>query len=388
MTVAIIGAYQFDESGRRIAILPMAGMTLVERQARTAAVASAHPIYLLGEEDDADLAEIVTRLVRDGIDVQAVDGLPAAAEKIGLDTPVLLIADGCLADADLMTRVCEAHMPALAVVPDAADRGQYERIDALARWAGVALIDGKRVAETAAMLGSWDPVSTLLRRTAQEQATRVQVGEAPPALARDANDAEAAEDNLYDATARPPRDWIERLVLQPLEGKALPLLLTRQIGPDALADAASIAAALGAILSLGGLRWPALIALLFAAPLVGIAERLGRLHARRIRRAPIYRIVHLASGVIAAGGLGLQLALATHQWGWLLLAAVLVASMLLLDEEKGEVPPFWLPRPITLPWAMLPFAIFGRWGTGLAALTLWSAASYVAMRLRRRRAEP
>jgi len=387
MTVAIIGAYQFDEAGRRLATLPMAGMALVERQARCAAMIGAHPIYLLGEGDDPALAEIVGRLVRDGIDVHAIDGLPAAADAIALDTPVLLIADGSLADADLLARLCDAHVPALAVVADGDGRENYERIDATARWAGAALIDGKRVGDTAAMLGSWDPVSTLLRRAVQEEATRVDVGQVPPMLAREAGDAEAAEDILYEATARSPRDWIERFVLLPLEGQALPQLLSRQIGTDGPADAASIAAIFGSILALGGWRWPALIALLLVAPLTGMAERLERLHARPIKRARAHRLVLLIGSLVAACGLALQLALATHQWGWLLLAGVLVASLVLLDEERGEAPPPWLPRTITLPWPMLLFALMGRWGTGLAALTLWSAASYVAMRVRRWRTQ-
>src|SRR6478736_3407414 len=161
MPVAIIGAYQYDPSSRRIATLSVAGMALIERQARAAAAADASPILLLGERDDAALAEIVARLAHDRIDAHSIDGLPAAGELIPLDMPVLLIADGCLADVDLLRRVSEAHLPALATVADGEGKERYERIDATVRWAGVALLDGKRVGETAVMLGSWDPVSTL-----------------------------------------------------------------------------------------------------------------------------------------------------------------------------------------------------------------------------------
>jgi hypothetical protein len=386
MPVAIIGAYQYDKAGRRIATLPVAGMALAERQARAAASADASPILLLGEGDDAALADIVGRLARDGIDAHAIDGLPAAAEQIPLDMPVLLIADGCLADVLLLERVGDAHLPALATIADGEGKERYERIDADARWAGVALLDGTRIGETAAMLGSWDPVSTLLRRAVQENAVRLDVGQAPPMLARDTDDIDAVEDALHDSTMRAPRDWIERFILLPIERLALPYLLDRRVEPNLLADIASVAAIAGAACALYGWRWPALIILLAVAPLAGIAERLGRIQGRPIGRGLVHPIARLGAGGVAVAGLALLLALASQQWGWLLLPAILVGSLLLLEDEKGATPPLWLARPITLPWALLPFAAVGRWGTGLAALALWGVGSFVTMLLRRRRA--
>jgi hypothetical protein len=259
-------------------------------RARAAAGADASPILLLGEGDDAALFDIIGRLARDGIDAHAVDGLPAAVEQIPLDMAVLLIADGCLADADLLRRIGTASLPALATVADGEGKDRYERIDAEVRWAGVALLDGMRVGETAAMLGSWDPVSTLLRRAAQEDATRVDVGLAPPMLAHDTDDIGVVEDALHDSTARPPRDWIERFVTLPIERLALPHLLDRRVEPNLLADAASIAAVGGGLCALGGWRWAALIVLLTVAPLAGIAERLGRIQERRIDRRIVHRI--------------------------------------------------------------------------------------------------
>ena len=54
---ALIGAYQEDDSGGLRALLPLAGRTLFEYQARCAAAAGAAPVVVLVERVPAALNE-------------------------------------------------------------------------------------------------------------------------------------------------------------------------------------------------------------------------------------------------------------------------------------------------------------------------------------------
>ena len=76
---ALIGAYQEDESGGLRALLPLAGQTLIEYQARCAAAAGAVPLLVLVERVPVALNEAFERLRAEGIAVVAVgDGAEAS----------------------------------------------------------------------------------------------------------------------------------------------------------------------------------------------------------------------------------------------------------------------------------------------------------------------
>lgn len=382
---ALVAAYEGADGGLS-ATLPLAGVTLVEHQIRRLKVAGAERIVLLLEQWPPALATPLARLRADGIVVEPVTSLADAADRLAGASRVLLVADGCLPDQDLVDRVAAAAVPSFATLPDGPDREDYERIDAATRWAGLALIDGRRIAETAAMLGEWDPVSTMLRRIVQEGAARIEAGAEPPMIARSPAVLAAAEARLIAGSRGAARSWADRWIHRPIAEAALPYLFAWGAEPLWLGAAAVLLAFAGGIVAIEGWRWPALLLLLPAGPIAATGLRLGAVQARTLGWALPLLQGRRAGLLLAAIGLGGSLAVDGRQWGWLLLAVLLLGLMTALGIQRrilawmggGDEAP-WLAAADALPWAMVPFAIAGAWGTGLAALGLYALASLAAV---------
>jgi hypothetical protein len=377
---ALIGAYEPGPGpGGLRALLPLAGMSVVEHQARRAIEAGAARVLLLIDEGPGELLEAVARLRHDGIQTGMAQGIDQVADAVGEDETVLLIAEACLPEVGLLRAVGRAHVPALAVLPDTPEHSQFERIDAEQRWAGVALLDGHRLAETAAMIGAWDPVSTLLRRAVQEGAGRIDAARAP-ILATDAAALAAAEQAILAGARKPADDLIGRVLFAPTEELAMPLLLARKTEANVVAGVGALLAFVGGALSLAGWRWLPLTGLLLSGLAAAGAARLGRIRQRSRFQERLFGWVRLAGVGLGAAGLSRLLATASGQWGWWLTGGLLVAAMLGLAAERRlspARPPIWLASVDTLIWVMLPFAAFGHWDWGLGAVTLYAAASFV-----------
>ena len=166
---AVIAAYHDTEApdGGLRATLPLAGRTLVERQARLAASAGAEPILLYVERVPPELAAAVDRLRNEGVPVSLVRSASEAAEALHPDDRLLFMADGFLADEAHVNQLIHAGPNALLAVPDLGVDERFERIDAHSRWAGLALLTGQALKQTATMPDDWDLQSTLLRRAVQ-----------------------------------------------------------------------------------------------------------------------------------------------------------------------------------------------------------------------------
>src|SRR5947199_3852757 len=183
MTIgALIGAYQEDDSGALRALLPLAGRTLVEYQARCAAAAGAAPIVVIVEHVPQALQDAFERLRLDGVGIFPVSDINESVSRFEAGSMILLIGDGVAPPVDLISALAEEPESSVATVPDDEQHEAFERIDADSRWAGVAVVDAHLLGSTAAMLGDWDVQSTLLRRAVQEGARRVpaaRVGDEP-----------------------------------------------------------------------------------------------------------------------------------------------------------------------------------------------------------------
>jgi len=376
---ALIGAYEPGPGpGGLRALLPLAGMSVVEHQARRAVEAGAARVLLLIDDAPVELSEAMARLRHDGIQTGMARGIDQTADALGQDETVLLIAEACLPEVGLLRAVVAGHMPVLAVLPDTADHGQFERIDADQRWAGIALLDGYRVAETAAMIGAWDPVSTLMRRAVQEGAGRIDAVRAP-ILTTDGAALAAAEQAILAGARKPAEDLIGRVLFAATEELALPLLLARKAEANMVAGVAALLAIGGGALSLMGWRWAALISLLLSGPAAAGAARLARIRQRSRLQERLFGLARLCGAGLAAGGLTRLLARDTGQWGWWLTGGVLLASLigLWIERRAGAArPPIWLASVDTLIWLMLPFAMIGHWDWGLAAITAYAAGSF------------
>ena len=372
---ALVAALDSAGAGRMLA-----GATLLERQLRALAAAGAARIVLLVENVPAEIASGVARLRGERVRVDLVQRLDQAAALLGQAERVVLLGEGCLPEAELVERLARATAPAVATLADDPALAAYERIDGTTRWAGVALLDGARLAETAAMVGDWDPVSTLMRRLVQEGAARVPAA-APPLLAADPDALANAERLLLASARRGRRGWARRWLDGPAADRLLPLLLERGVRAPALAWTASGAAALGGAVALAGWRWLPLVLLLVCSVATAAADQLEVLNggARTGRAAARVR---RGGGAAALVGLGLGLAAGQAQWGWLALALFGLLTLGtghladdLVRRLGGGAPPDWRARAEALPWVLLPFAVAGAWRTGLVALLLYALAS-------------
>lgn len=394
---ALISAYHsIDDSEQLRATLPLAGGTVIEHQARQAMRAGASHVVILVERLPAALTNAIDALRRDGLAVDIARSVADAADRIHPDERLLLIADGCVAAQASIDRIAATQAPALLTLTDEPDRQPFERMDGATRWAGVALLDGARLRETSAMLGDWDIESTLLRRAVQEGAARVSVfstedGAVPtglPIIAEDAGRLAGLERQLLTASRRQALSWPERYLFSLVEERAANLLLPRMGEPQLVSLVAGALALVAIPLALVGWAWGALIALLLAGPVEGIAERMAAVRLASIRRREAITAVRAAAAAVVLAVVSHGLAI-EQGWGWRIVGALTIGAMLLLREERnmleqatGQRGSIWLATVDGMIWAFVPFAIVGRWDTGLAALALYATFSLVAVQRR------
>lgn len=377
---ALIAAYQEDEGGSLRALLPLAGRTLLEYQARCASAAGAAPIVVLVERVPVALAAAIERLRAEGVSVVPVSDGNEAAARFEPGTAVLLMADGLAPPMTLVERIATAEQRAVATVPDDEVHVEFERIDNEHRWAGLALVDGNTLSSTAAMLGDWDLQSTLLRRTIQAGAVRLPAGEgATPFLAHADSDPLGFDRHLLLASRTARRDWPSRYLLPIVEEFATEQLMRSPIRPEWLVQAA-LALMLGAaILFTRGYAWAALALLLVAAPLDLVAERLATLRIQPMPAAMLSRRLLWPAAGLAL--LGLSWFEFRHGEGWGALVSGLTAgafAQAMRTERQGRDIPgeHWLFGIRPAIFAVVPFAAGGWWSAALGGLAFYAAASF------------
>ena len=377
---ALIGAYQENDSGELRALLPLAGRTLIEYQARCVAAAGVAPIVVLVERVPPALHEALERLRGDGLAVIPVSDGNEAASRFEAGSLILLVGDGVAAPAELLAQLAEEPEPAVATVPDDDAHQAYERIDATSRWAGVALVDGRTLGATAAMLGDWDLQSTLLRRALQDGALRVRVASAGEPLLADSADQLGGFERALIASSRGARsDWASRYVLPVVEEFATERLLETPVRPQWLiwgALALNLAAALAFT---RGWLWPALGLLVLSTPLDLVARRLATLRLRPLPPRSLSRRLLWPTAGLALLALGWRLATQGSGWGSFVTALVALAFAEAARIERGhdEVPgQVWLFSRRNAILAAVPFALAGAWALCLVALALYAAGSF------------
>jgi hypothetical protein len=374
---ALIAAYhESAEPGALRATLPLAGRTVLERQARLAAAAGAALIVIVVERMPPALGAALDRLRRDRLPVQVARGAEEAAAAVDPADRLLIIADGAVADADQLARLARAEEDSVLTVPDSGYGELYERIDAETRWGGVAAVGGALLRETAAMLRDWDLQSTLLRRALQSGARHVSA-DGPVAILDGPEDLAGLERQIVASAGQARGGWASHL-LAPPERAASHLLMAGPLGADAVGGTAALLTGLGALMLAYGWLWTGLILMLLATPLDGIAERLARLRMQDdVRRSWWCHLLPILAG---AGMAGLGYALApAFGWGMVLLAFTTLAFLLALGIETEGRPvrgSLFLADRKGMIWLMLPFGLFGAWNVGLALLFAYAAGSF------------
>lgn len=178
--VALIAASEMLDDGDVLrAMAPVAGESIVERQAARALDAGAETLFIVVAAVPADLLQALDRVRRRGARVQIVRDAGDLQSALQPTDRVLLVADGLIAPAGHYKAMASGSVPALLVTADMPLTQTLERIDAAHRWGGLALISASSVSELAALPGEWDMVLTLLRFAIQADAARL---ECEPAL--------------------------------------------------------------------------------------------------------------------------------------------------------------------------------------------------------------
>jgi hypothetical protein len=360
----------------------LAGRTLLERQARLAASAGAALIIVLVESFPAELAQAVERLRGEGLQVVTARSAAEAAAALSPGMRLMLIADGFVGDRTHVERLLGADRPVLLAVTDRGFDDKFERIDGDTRWAGLAVMDADLLRDTALMPSDWDVQSTLLRRALQTGVRPLPLEDAREAaelgIVERRQDFAELQRRILAGASVGPRNWFSRYALAPIERRATGAIMTSPLTPTMIGSAAAVLTGLAMMAFAFDWRWFGLVPLLLALPLEGIAIRLARLRLQRMPRTAWWRVLTpvLAGAALVALGASLM---PQHGWGMLLLAAMAVVFLIALDHEVGgrSVPgERLLANPPSLVILMLPFAVSGWWGAGVAALFAYAAGSF------------
>ena len=381
---ALIAAYhESDEPGGGLrATLPIAGRTLIERQARLAAAAGADPIVIAVERVPPGLTAAIDRLRAEGLRPVVARSAAEAAEAVDSSDRLLLMADGALAGQSHVERLTAAGAAAILTVPDTRVDDRYERIDAHSRWAGLAMIDGDLLKRTAARLGEWDLQSTLLRRAVQSGARQLSVRGEPAddelVVAERAADLVEMQSRIFEGAGARRKDWVSRYLFGPVEQALTRSLMPTRATPSLLQFAAVALTSLGGIAFASAWYGTGMALMLLATPFDGLAERLAALRMQEgVERS---WSAHLLPWLAGAALLALGFTLSDERgWGCLALAAAILAFTVALRIEAAgrEIPgKVWLAEHKGMAWLLLPFAGIGLWGTGLTFLAFYAAGSF------------
>lgn len=377
---ALIGAYQEDESGGLRALLPLAGRTLLEYQVRCASAAGAAPIIIVVERVPQALQDAFERLRLDGIGVFPASDVAEAVSRFEAGSLILLMGDGTAPPAELVAALADEPEPAIATVPDDEIHAMFERIDAESRWGGVALVDSRVLASTAAMLGDWDLQSTLLRRTLQEGARRVPVSDigGDPLLADRAEDLQDFQRRLLVGSRGARPDWVSRYLLPPVEEFATEHLMQSRVPPAWLMWAALGLTLAAALCFSRGWLGAGLVLLVLSAPLDLVASRLATLRLKPLPVRMWSRAALWPAAGIAVLMLGWWEMRHVSGWGALVTAVAAIAFGEAARVERsgmhdGEL---WLISRRSAIVAAVPFALLGAWTSYLVGLLVYAAMSF------------
>jgi CheY-like chemotaxis protein len=390
---ALVGAYQEDDSGALRALYPLAGRTLVEYQVRCAAAAGAAPIVLVVDRIPPALNEALERLHREGLSVTTVSDGNEAASRFGSGEMILMIGDGIAPPAELLATIAQDAEPVIVTVPDDEEHEQFERIDGVSRWAGVALVESQTVGATAAMLGDWDLQSTLLRRTLQAGALTIPVAAeaGEPVLANSAEELNALDRQLLVSSRGSRRDWASRYALPIVEEYATEGLLNTRVKPERLLDAAVLTMLAAVFAFSTGWLWAGMALLVLSTPLDLVARRLAALRLRPLSpRSTMRRLLWPTAG-LALLALGWWISRNGGGWGAFYAALVTAAFAEAARIERGntELPgQIWLFSRRNAILGAVPFALFGAWTTAIVGLSLYAAASFFFAQYAKHRIQP
>lgn len=369
------------------ATLVFAGQTLVEYQARQAAEAGAGHISIHVGAITPSLTRSVDRLVADGINVSLVRSPAELRQTIPPDTDILLVGDGIIAAQSCYEDMARRAGPVLLVVNDHVTQPPFERIDAQHRWAGLARLDPRQLAETLEtldILADWDLQSTLLRQVVQAGPQRVLVSDdalfdGDVAMIVTQAAADVAERHFLPVPSESAggEGWVDRYILRSVATRLATLLLRQQVEVGLVRLAAGVIAAIALIVAAYGLTWPALSLFLAALAAETVASGMAKV-ARRPDPASWrdYVCPGLALiGLVVLGGHWTVGRLSGQFTGLYCTAAVLIVEMAIRRGRTAGMN-VWATCSLATALALLLLSrLAGALDLGFALVTLYALAT-------------
>lgn len=350
------------------ALLPMAGMTVIEQQAEVARRAGVARLLLLIDGVPPALAEASDRIRARGLPVDLVRSGADVQRLAGDATRILLVGDAIIASATAWRAVSSARSPILLVTDDSSSTQALERIDVDTRWAGLALLESASLSGLAQCPPDWDPQLYLFRAAVQSGSDRLDWDESQfvsgdMAVASSSSAIAALESRVMAQSDAREAGLGRRWLMTPLVRLAAgPLLARQSSGKVARLLSIALSVAAGAVV-MSGYLLPG-IALGSVAILAHVA---GDFVARFRPETRLWRIV--ATSGIVVQLLVLLLAERGSTWGsaaqWLGEGSAILGFAAWVSESK---------RPRAM-FAQLDLAAIWPLYLGLTALTGWSGAA-------------
>ncbi|MDO7841143.1 hypothetical protein [Sphingomonas immobilis] len=361
-----------DKAGTLAETLPFGGLTLIEFQARLLIAAGATQIVLAVARMTPGLLGAISRIGRRGVSVDAVRTAAEAIEKLHPLARVLVVADGLVTTGDAVMALVDESGEGILVIDD--EDPAFERIGVATAWAGMALVEARRIADVAALPRDYDFQSTLLRVIAQSGAAHVHLpaeAEIHHAIERDSR-ALAALGNATIASlvARPVR-WADRYIAAPLARAALPHLFAQGVPTWPLGAGTGVLGLIGLAAIYFGWGVVGLVTVLVAALLGTTGSTLAWLRDEDglARGLAIASPALSALSVVAVGG-------STGQaTGWMLAVGALVASLLVERITRAAHPRRWWSSPLAAPLLMLAPVLVGEALVAVGVVTLYAVVT-------------
>lgn len=284
LAVLIIAGESSDEARGQAALLNVAGQALLEYQIRLARSCGGRHFVVLVDQLPAAMIALFDRLRADGIDVDVARDARDAADRIHPEEQVLLLSAGLLPRVGLLERICARSEPVLVTIGDDQASQGFERIDAQDRWAGLALLNGRAVRDTAAMLGDWSMGSTLLRQSLQAGIGRFRLERSDDVTLVDTDVAAVAHSHkLIGEAAGMLTDAPGRSFFLPAISRLVEWLLPRAVPVELIAVVPPILAGSAMLLGLIGWHATAFLVLLIACLTAAVSKLAHKVSIRENR---------------------------------------------------------------------------------------------------------
>jgi phosphatidylglycerophosphate synthase len=377
-----------------IANLAVAGLGLIERQARHMRRAGCQALLLVG-------AEPLTTVPQD-VEPVSVAALPARLAEIGA-REALVISPGLVLDERAIRATLSQSGPAMLVssgilVPPPG----MERLDAANVHAGLLKLSGARLLEIAHGIGDWDLGSTLIRTLAADATvTRVYIEtletyapdrrrDVPMLWARPDSPeaARATAEAILGQAQKGCLDWPARFLHPPVENAIVRVLAPTRITPNMVTLAAALIGILAGWSLAHGHLWLGLGLALACGPLDGVDGKLAR---TRLEYSRWGDLEHVLDKILEYGWyLCAAYWFSLHQGplAWALAALIILPAVTeavqgeffrrmtgaQLDDAGSFERQFRLVagRRNTFLWSWLLFAAFGLWFEGYIMVAVYS----------------